>query len=148
MGLRPRCNDKTYAERIREPPICQFFCQTLTEPEAGSGFDGWLQNRNIMQGNFNSIIQSATPVLVDFYADWCQPCKIQSPILHELAHELQGQLRIVQINVDKNPEISNRYRVQSIPTLMLFKQGNMVWKHSGVLPKQQLIDVVKSVHVR
>lgn len=98
-----------------------------------------------MQGNFNSIIQSGTPVLVDFYADWCQPCKIQSPILHELAHELQGQLRIIKINVDNNPEISNRYRVQSIPTLMIFKQGNVVWKHSGVLPKHQLLEVVKSV---
>lgn len=98
-----------------------------------------------MQGNFNSIIQSATPVLVDFYADWCQPCKIQSPILHELARELQGRLRVIQVNVDRNPEISNRYRVQSIPTLMLFKQGNMVWKHSGVLPKHQLLEVVKSV---
>lgn len=98
-----------------------------------------------MQGNFNSIIQSATPVLVDFYADWCQPCKIQSPILHELARELQGRLRVIQVNVDRNPEISNRYRVQSIPTLMLFKQGNMVWKHSGVLPKHQLLEVVESV---
>ncbi|MFA5326854.1 MAG: thioredoxin [Prolixibacteraceae bacterium] len=97
-----------------------------------------------MQGNFNSIIQSTIPVLVDFYADWCQPCKVQSPILQELAREQQGRLRIVKINVDKNPEISNRYRVQSIPTLMLFKSGQMVWKHSGVLPKPQLTEVVKS----
>jgi thioredoxin 1 len=97
-----------------------------------------------MQGNFNSIIQSTIPVLVDFYADWCQPCKVQSPILQELAREQQGRLRIVKINVDKNPEISNRYRVQSIPTLMLFKSGQMVWKHSGVLPKPPLTEVVKS----
>lgn len=101
-----------------------------------------------MQGNFNSIIQSATPVLVDFYADWCQPCKIQSPILHELAEELQGQVRIVKINVDKNPEISNRYQVRSIPTLMIFKMGNLVWRQSGVLAKAQLAEVIKSVQNR
>ncbi len=116
--------------------------------QTGSRFDGLPENRNIMQGNFNSIIQSAIPVLVDFYADWCQPCKVQSPILQELASEQPGQLRIVKINVDRNPEISNRYQVQSIPTLMLFKSGQMVWKHSGVMPKAQLTEVIKSFQSR
>lgn len=98
-----------------------------------------------MQGNFNSIIQSPVPVLVDFYADWCQPCKVQSPILHELAGELQGKLRIVKIDVDKNPEIAGRYQVRSIPTLMLFKNGNLIWKQTGVASKPQLLEVVKTV---
>lgn len=98
-----------------------------------------------MQGNFNSIIQSPVPVLVDFYADWCQPCKVQSPILHELAGELQGELRIVKIDVDKNPEIAGRYQVRSIPTLMLFKNGNLIWKQTGVASKPQLQEVVKTV---
>ncbi len=98
-----------------------------------------------MLGNFNSIIQSPVPVLVDFYADWCQPCKVQSPILHELAGELQGKLRIVKIDVDKNPDISGRYQVRSIPTLMLFKNGNLVWKQSGVASKPQLYEAVKRV---
>lgn len=98
-----------------------------------------------MQGNFNSVINSDTPVLIDFYAEWCQPCKAQSPILHELARELQGKLRVVKIDVDKNPEISNRFQVRSVPTLMLFRNGDLIWRNSGVASKQQLTDVVKTV---
>ncbi len=97
-----------------------------------------------MQGNFNSIINSETPVLIDFYAEWCQPCKVQSPILVEIAREKEGKLRVVKIDVDKNPEISNRYQVRSVPTLMLFRNGNLLWKNSGVLSKQQLIEIVKT----
>ena len=98
-----------------------------------------------MLGNFNSVINSDTPVLIDFYAEWCQPCKVQSPILHELARELNEKLRVVKVDVDKNPEISNRFQVRSIPTLMLFKNGTLIWRNSGVASKQQLIDVVKTV---
>lgn len=97
-----------------------------------------------MQGNFNSIINSDTPVLIDFYAEWCQPCKVQSPVLLEIARECQGKLRVVKIDVDKNPEISNRYQVRSVPTLMLFRNGNLLWKNSGVLSKQQLNEIVKN----
>lgn len=99
-----------------------------------------------MQGNFNSIVQSATPVLIDFFAEWCQPCKVQSPILHELAREHAGKLRIVKIDVDKNPEIANRYQIRSVPTLMLFKKGNIIWKHSGVASKQQLEEIVNQIN--
>lgn len=98
-----------------------------------------------MQGNFNSIIQSATPVLVDFFAEWCQPCKVQSPILHEIAHEQQGKLRVIKIDVDKNPEIAARFQIRSVPTLVLFKNGTIVWKNSGVMSKQQLTEIVKTV---
>ena len=97
-----------------------------------------------MQGNFNSIINSDTPVLIDFYAEWCQPCKVQSPVLLEIARERKGKLRVVKIDVDKNPEISNRYQVRSVPTLMLFRNGNLLWKKSGVLSKQQLNEIVKT----
>lgn len=98
-----------------------------------------------MQGNFNSIIQSATPVLVDFFAEWCQPCKVQSPILHEIAREQQGKLRVIKIDVDKNPEIAARFQIRSVPTLVLFKNGTIVWKNSGVMSKQQLTEIVKTV---
>ena len=98
-----------------------------------------------MQGNFNSIIQSSTPVLVDFFAEWCQPCKVQSPILHEIAREQEGKLRVIKIDVDKNPEIANRFQIRSVPTLVMFKNGTAVWKNSGVMSKQQLIDIVKTV---
>lgn len=96
-----------------------------------------------MQGNFNSIINSDTSVLVDFYAEWCQPCKMQSPILHELSRDMHEKLRIVKIDVDKNPEIANRYQVRSVPTLMLFRNGSLLWKNSGVMSKQQLNEIVK-----
>lgn len=99
-----------------------------------------------MQGNFNSLINSDTPVLVDFFAEWCQPCKMQSPILHELAREQTGKLRVVKIDVDKNPEISNRYHIRSVPTLMLFKNGNIIWKHSGVASKHQLAEIVTQIN--
>lgn len=99
-----------------------------------------------MQGNFNSMINSDTPVLVDFFAEWCQPCKVQSPILHELAREQAGKLRVVKIDVDKNPEISNRYQIRSVPTLMLFKNGNIIWKHSGVASKHQLVEIVTQIN--
>jgi len=98
-----------------------------------------------MQGNFNSIIQSSTPVLVDFFAEWCQPCKVQSPILHEIAREQQGKLRVIKIDVDKNPEIAARFQIRSVPTLALFKNGTIVWKNSGVMSKQQLTEIVKTV---
>jgi thioredoxin len=98
-----------------------------------------------MQGNFNSIIQSSTPVLIDFFAEWCQPCKVQSPILHEIAREQEGKLRVVKIDVDKNPEIAARFQVRSVPTLMLFKNGNVAWRNSGVMSKQQLTEIVKTV---
>jgi len=98
-----------------------------------------------MQGNFNSIIQSSTPVLIDFFAEWCQPCKVQSPILHEMAREQEGNLRVVKIDVDKNPEIAARFQIRSVPTLMLFKNGKVAWRNSGVMSKQQLTEIVKTV---
>lgn len=98
-----------------------------------------------MQGNFNSIINSEIPVLVDFFAEWCQPCKVQSPILHEIAREQQGKLKVIKIDVDKNPEIASRFQIRSVPTLVLFRNGAIVWKNSGVTPKQQLTEIVKTV---
>ncbi|RMG16545.1 MAG: thioredoxin [Bacteroidetes bacterium] len=96
-----------------------------------------------MKGNFQKIINSDKPVLVDFYADWCGPCKMQAPILKEAASELNGQARIIKIDVDKNRKVSEQYQIQSIPTLILFKNGQPVWRQSGLLSKQQLLDVIR-----
>jgi thioredoxin 1 len=95
-----------------------------------------------MKGNFDTIIQSDIPVLVDFFAEWCQPCKVQSPILQEVARELGNKVRIIKIDVDKNPSVAARYRIQGVPTLALFKSGNLVWRQSGVTPKQAIVQVV------
>ena len=96
-----------------------------------------------MKANFDSIINENKPVVVDFHALWCGPCKAQSPILKEVASELGDRIRVIKIDVDQNNEIASRYQIQSVPTLMIFKNGNLLWKHSGVVSKNQLVSVLK-----
>ena len=95
-----------------------------------------------MKGNFNQIINNYKPVLVDFYADWCGPCKLQTPVLKEICREIGDKARLIKIDVDKNPAIAQRYQVRSIPTLILFKNGKPIWRQSGVASKHQLIEVI------
>ena len=94
------------------------------------------------RGNFNSIIQDSRPVVVDFHAQWCGPCRVQSPILKEVASELQEQIRVIKIDVDQNPEIADRFRIQGVPTLMIFRNGEVKYKQSGVHQKTQLINAI------
>ena len=95
-----------------------------------------------MKGNFDSVIHDIKPVVVDFHALWCSPCKIQSPILKEVAAELGERVRIIKIDVDNNSEIASRYSVQSVPTIIIFKNGKLVWRQSGVVSKSQLKNVL------
>ena len=95
-----------------------------------------------MKGNFDTIINSPTPVLVDFYADWCQPCKIQAPILKEFAQEMGDKLKVIKIDVDRNPQIAGRFQIRSVPTLALFKNGNITWRQAGLLQKPELHQAV------
>ena len=96
-----------------------------------------------MRGNFQQIISGDTPVLIDFYATWCQPCKMQAPVLAEFAREMGDRLKVIKIDVDKNPQISQKYQIQGVPTLAIFKNGNIVWRQSGVISKQTLYQVVE-----
>ncbi len=96
-----------------------------------------------MKGNFKSLINSDIPVLVDFSAEWCQPCKVQSPILHELAREMTGTIKVLKVDVDKNPEIAGQYGIQGVPTLMLFKNGNTLWRQSGVTSAEDLRNIIR-----
>lgn len=95
-----------------------------------------------MKGKFDELIASNTPVLVDFYADWCGPCKVQAPILKELSTDIDGRARIIKIDVDKNQAIAGRFGIRSIPTLMLFKNGKEIWKKAGVSSKEELLQVI------
>ncbi|MBX7241514.1 MAG: thioredoxin [Bacteroidia bacterium] len=93
---------------------------------------------------FSEIIQSEKPVLVDFFATWCGPCKMMGPILQELKNNVGDEVTVIKIDVDKNQQVSATYQVQSVPTLMLFKNGKMLWRQSGVVPASQLEKIVKS----
>jgi len=96
-----------------------------------------------MKGNFNTIVNSATPVLVDFSAEWCGPCKAQSPVLAAIAKELDNKLKVIKIDVDKNPGIAARFRVQSVPTLVLFKNGQILWRQSGLVDINSLRNILR-----
>jgi thioredoxin 1 len=91
---------------------------------------------------FNEIINGERPVLVDFYAEWCGPCKTMSPILKEVAEKVQGNAKIIKIDVDKNQHAASVYKVRGVPTLILFKNGKQVWRQSGVVQPNDLINLI------
>lgn len=93
---------------------------------------------------FNDIINSGQPVLVDFFATWCQPCKMMHPILEQVKAALGDRIRIIKVDVDKHGTIANQYRIQSVPTLMLFRRGETLWRTSGAVPKANLIATIES----
>lgn len=92
--------------------------------------------------SFHDYINDPKPVLVDFYADWCGPCKVMHPILKELKEQLNNTATILKINIDKNARVAAKYQIQSVPTLILFKNGNPVWRQSGVVPSKQLAQII------
>lgn len=94
--------------------------------------------------NFKNITNQDKPVLVDFYAEWCGPCKMMTPILTEVKATLGDKVSIIKIDVDRNQSLAAKYQVKGVPTLMLFKNGQQLWRQSGVLQKNDLIAIINN----
>ena len=92
--------------------------------------------------DFNTIINSDTPTLVDFFATWCGPCKTMSPIVEETKNLLSDKAKVLKVNVDNNREVSMKYNIRSIPTMVIFKNGEIVWRKPGVTSSKDLIEEV------
>lgn len=100
----------------------------------------------VNDANFEAeVIKSTIPVVVDFWAEWCGPCKMQDPILEELAKEYEGKIKLAKLNVDENPATTSKYGIMSIPTLMLFHKGQVVKQWIGVQGKDRLVEEFKKI---
>ena len=100
---------------------------------------------HVGEANFNvEVLQSPTPVLVDFWAPWCGPCKMVGPIIDKVAHDMKGRLKVVKLNTDESPSIAGKYEVSSIPSLILFKGGEPVDRIVGYVPERQILMTVGS----
>ena len=94
-------------------------------------------------GKFDEMINSTTPTLVDFYATWCGPCKMMSPLLEQVASEMGDETKIIKVDIDKNRDAAAQYGIRSVPTLILFKEGEIVWRQSGLPPKSMITESIK-----
>ncbi len=91
---------------------------------------------------FNDIINSENPVLVDFFATWCGPCQMLSPVLKQVKDNFGERITIIKIDVDKNQELASTFQVRGVPTMMLFQEGKQLWRQSGVLSKEEIIRII------
>jgi len=108
-------------------------------------FKSFIMALQFTDANFQDQVLNATqPVLVDFWAEWCGPCRMVGPVVEEIANEMQGQALVGKLDVDSNPQVASQYGIRSIPTLLVFKNGQVVEKQVGVVPKQNLVALLKA----
>ena len=101
--------------------------------------------KNCNENDFEEeVLKSNLPVIVDFWAEWCGPCKMLTPILEELSNEMKNEINIVKVNLDENQDLAMKYSIRSIPTLLLFKEGNLIDTKVGLLPKNEIVTWFKS----
>src|SRR4051794_31950117 len=92
--------------------------------------------------SFSQLIQSSQPVLVDFFATWCGPCKSMEPVIKDVAKTVAGKVRVVKVDIDKQQQIARQYNVSAVPTFIIFKNGNAIWRYPGMIDKSSLLNLL------